>query len=70
MAKNEQPPLYMLRRGDKLIPEMQMDRDLLQRFSEHDRIKVMLHRAFPFPATLVLRLPDESCEGYRVRPLI
>jgi hypothetical protein len=43
MAKNEQPPLYMIRRGDKLIPEMQMDRDLLQRFSEHDRIKVMLH---------------------------
>jgi hypothetical protein len=39
MAKNEQPPLYMLRRGDKLIPEMQMDRDLLQRFSEHHRNK-------------------------------
>lgn len=43
MAKNEQPPLYMLRRGDKLVAEMQMDRDLLQRFSEHDRIKVTLH---------------------------
>lgn len=43
MAKNEQPPLYMLRRGDKLIPEMQLDRELLQRFSEHDRIKVTLH---------------------------
>ena len=43
MAKNEQPPLYMLRRGDRLIPEMQTDRDLLQRFSEHDRIKVTLH---------------------------
>lgn len=43
MAKTEQPPIYMLRRGDRLIPEMQTDRELLQRFSEHDRIKVVLH---------------------------
>jgi len=43
MAKNEMPAIYMLRRGDKLIAEMQMDRDLLERFSPHDRIKVTLH---------------------------
>jgi len=43
MAKTEQPPLYMIRRGDRLLPEMAADRELLDLYPEGERIKVSLH---------------------------
>lgn len=43
MAKTEQPPLYMIRRGDRLLPEMATDRELLDLYPEGERIKVSLH---------------------------
>lgn len=43
MSKSEQPPIYVLRRGNQLVPEMEMDAELIQRFHPGDRIKVTLH---------------------------
>lgn len=43
MAKNENPPLYMLKRGSSLIPEMSVDAELLSRLPTNERIKVMTH---------------------------
>ena len=43
MAKNEAPPLYCLRYGDKLVGEMEMDREAIAQFKAGDRIKVTLH---------------------------
>lgn len=43
MAKNEAPPLYVLRYGDKLVGEMEMDREAIAQFKAGDRIKVTLH---------------------------
>jgi len=42
MAKTEQPPIYCIRRGNSLLPEMQTDSDLIQRLSPNTRIKVMV----------------------------
>lgn len=43
MTKNEQPPIYVVRRGHQLVPEMQADRELIERFPAGERIKVSLH---------------------------
>ncbi len=43
VAKNETPPLYVLRYGDKLVGEMEMDREAISQFKAGDRIKVTLH---------------------------
>lgn len=43
MAKTEQPPIYVHRRGAVLCPEMELDAELIQRFNPGDRIKVTLH---------------------------
>lgn len=43
MAKSEQPPIYVHRRGNVLAPEMELDAELIQRFHPGDRIKVSLH---------------------------
>lgn len=43
MAKNEKPPIYCLRRGNALTPEMQVDADLIQRLPVGQRIKVTIH---------------------------
>lgn len=44
MAKaTEAPPIYVQRFGDKLVGEMQMDREAIARFKAGDRIKVTLH---------------------------
>jgi len=42
MAKTEAPPIYLLRSGDKLIGEMQLDRDRIAEFPAGERIKVTL----------------------------
>lgn len=43
MAKNEQPPVYVLRRGDSLIGEMEADREWIRQQPNGERIKVTLH---------------------------
>lgn len=43
MAKSEQPAIYVMRRGNQLIPEMSMDSELIQRFAPGERIKITLH---------------------------
>lgn len=43
MAKTEAAPIYMLKRHGHLVPEMGVDAELLNRLSDTDRIKVMLH---------------------------
>ncbi len=40
MAKNEKPPLYMIRRGDVLVPDMGMDRDALAAIPQGAKVKV------------------------------
>jgi len=42
MRKSEQPPIYVLRRGSMLIPEMTTDKDLIERLPVGTRIKVMV----------------------------
>lgn len=42
MTKSEQPAIYVMRQGSHLVPEMALDAELIQRFSQCDRIKVML----------------------------
>lgn len=42
MSKSEQPPIYVLRRGIQLIPEMTTDKDLIERLPVGTRIKVMV----------------------------
>lgn len=43
MAKNEHPPIYVMRRGDSLIGEMEADREWIRQQPHDQRIKVMLH---------------------------
>lgn len=43
MAKSEQPPIYVLRRGDSLIGEMEADREWIRQQPNGERIKVTLH---------------------------
>lgn len=40
MAKTEQPQIYVQRRGNHLVPEMQADADLIQRLPVGQRVKV------------------------------
>ena len=40
MAKSEKPQIYVQRRGNHLVPEMQTDADLIQRLPLGQRIKV------------------------------
>ena len=40
MAKNEKPPIYMIRRGDVLVPDMGMDRDALAAIPQGAKVKV------------------------------
>lgn len=42
MSKSEQPPIYVIRRGSQLIPEMTTDKDLIERLPVGTRIKVMV----------------------------
>lgn len=43
MAKNENPPVYVMRRGDALIGEMEADREWIRQQPNGQRIKVSLH---------------------------
>jgi len=44
MAKStEAPPIYLQRRGEVLVGEMQLDRDAIAEFKQGDRIKVAMH---------------------------
>ena len=43
MAKSEQPPVYVMRRGDSLIGEMEADRDWIRQQPYGERIKATLH---------------------------
>jgi hypothetical protein len=43
MAKNEHPPIYVLRRGDSLIGEMEADREWIRQQPHNQRIKVLMH---------------------------
>lgn len=43
MAKNEHPPIYVLRRGDSLIGEMEADREWIRQQPHDQRIKVLMH---------------------------
>lgn len=44
MAKSpETAPIYVQRQGDKLVGEMQMDRDAIAKFKAGDRIKVTMY---------------------------
>lgn len=43
MAKTEAAPIYMLKRGGHLVPEMDVDAELLHRLPDAERIKVTLH---------------------------
>ena len=38
----ENPPIYVIRTGDRLIGEMEMDRDLIRQFPDGQRIRVDL----------------------------
>lgn len=40
MAKSEQPQIYVQRRGNCLVPEMQTDGDLIQRIPLGQRVKI------------------------------
>ena len=40
MAKNEHPPIYVMRRGSVLHPEMMEDKDLIERLPSGHRIKI------------------------------
>jgi hypothetical protein len=40
--KNEKPPIYLLRRGDSLIGEMETDREWVRQIPYSERIKVDL----------------------------
>ena len=40
MSKNEKPQIYVQRRGNSLIPEMEMDADLIQRIPLGQRVKI------------------------------
>lgn len=40
MSKNEKPQIYVQRRGNSLIPEMEMDADLIQRIPPGQRVKI------------------------------
>lgn len=40
MAKTETAPIYVIRYGDKLVGEMQADRDAIERFKSGERIRV------------------------------
>lgn len=42
MSKSEQPPVYVLRRGDSLIGEMQADVEWIRRQPVNERIRVTL----------------------------
>lgn len=42
MAKDENPTIYMVRRGDSLQPEMAMDADLVRRIAPGVRVKVKI----------------------------
>lgn len=42
MAKNEHAPVYVLRRGDSLIGEMEADREWIRQQPNGERIKVTL----------------------------
>ena len=42
MAKNEKPPLYMIRKGSSLLPEMQVDAEAIWLIPEGQRVKVSL----------------------------
>lgn len=44
MAKkaSENPPLYVLRIGDKLVGEMEIDREMIRQFPQGERIRVDL----------------------------
>lgn len=42
MAKDENPTIYMIRRGDSLQPEMAMDADLVRRIAPGVRVKVKI----------------------------
>lgn len=40
MAKNEQPHIYVTRRGSTLWPEMAIDKDLIERLPGGQRVKI------------------------------
>lgn len=42
MAKSEAPVIYVQRRGSALIPEMAMDKDLIERLDIGKRIKITI----------------------------
>ncbi len=42
MAKNEKPPIYMLRRGNALVPEMGMDAEAISALPFNTRLKVSI----------------------------
>lgn len=42
MAKDENPTIYMIRRGDSLQPEMGVDADLVRRIAPGVRVKVKI----------------------------
>lgn len=42
MAKKEQPPIYCVRRGNALVPEMALDADLIEALPSGQRIKVTI----------------------------
>lgn len=42
MAKSEQPPIYMIRKGQYLAPEMAMDAELMERLPFGAQIKVTI----------------------------
>lgn len=43
MSKSEQPPIYMVRKGNYLIPEMEIDAELMERLPFGQQIKVTLY---------------------------
>ena len=42
MAKDENPTIYMIRKGAALLPEMGVDADLIQRIAPGVRVKVQI----------------------------
>lgn len=42
MAKTEHPPIYVMRRGDTLVPEMQADAEMIRKMQPGERIRVDL----------------------------
>lgn len=53
MAKTEHPPIYVIRRGDTLQPEMQADAEMIRKMKSGERIRVDL-RTGRSPAKLRL----------------